>query len=469
MKKFVTLLLSLALILSLSMTSLMAYETGTLDQAYDLTRSYFQSKNRLTSMDEVISYESLNLEAEDMSEVYAISSNDIYSAGSTAKAVVTISLLGQNPNNYNGTNYVTMLEDYVNDDGSVTGTFGANEDIWVIYGLYVVDSKELDTAVDHFVATYKAEDLNYYESTWGEYTFTGHDLDTTGWAIAGLSLVNKTAYKDYIETSISGMKSLSADNADGSYADPYNGNTDTQASVLQGLLSYDHEGVLNDAYNINDINPFAYLLSFQLSDGSFGYGNTTETNAYATLDGARALGVYKNGHFLDKAKDSYEDAQALSVNLSTSIYTYNGKKKTPGVSVSVKGKTLTKGTDFTVKYASGRKKVGTYKITVTFINDYADLDDYILTMTIKPKKVTIKSIKKYKKKLTVKYKSAGKTVKYQIAYRKKGTSKWKYIKTKKLSYKIKKLKRKTNYQVKVRAYKGSIKGAWSKTKTVKTK
>ena len=166
---------------------------------------------------------------------------------------------------------------------------------------------------------------------------------------------------------------------------------------------------------------------------------------------------------------SYEATQEFSVSLSAVSYKYNGKKKTPSVTVVVKGETLTKGIDYTVKYASGRKKVGTYKVTVTFINNYDDLDSQVLTFTIKPKKVKIKTIKKYKKTLIVKYKSAGKTVKYKIAYREKGASKWQYAKTGKLQYKIKGLKRHTKYQIKVRAYKGSVKGAWSKVKTVKTK
>lgn len=61
-----------------------------------------------------------------------------------------------------------------------------------------------------------------------------------------------------------------------------------------------------------------------------------------------------------------------SVSLGATSYTYSGKAKTPSVTVkSPAGTKLVKGTDYTVKYASGRKAVGTYKVTVTGKGGYA--------------------------------------------------------------------------------------------------
>ena len=55
--------------------------------------------------------------------------------------------------------------------------------------------------------------------------------------------------------------------------------------------------------------------------------------------------------------------------------------------------------------------------------------------------------------------------------RKKGTKKWKKVKTKRAKRTIKKLKRKKRYQIQARAYKVVNKktyyGAWSKVKTSK--
>lgn len=61
-----------------------------------------------------------------------------------------------------------------------------------------------------------------------------------------------------------------------------------------------------------------------------------------------------------------------TVNLSASTYIYNGKAKKPAVTVkNTSGKTLVNGTDYRVSYASGRTKVGRYKVTVTFQGNYS--------------------------------------------------------------------------------------------------
>ncbi len=61
-----------------------------------------------------------------------------------------------------------------------------------------------------------------------------------------------------------------------------------------------------------------------------------------------------------------------TVKLSTTKYKYNKKVRTPGVTVKDSaGKTLKKNTDYTVSYPKGRKKVGTYKVKVTFKGKYS--------------------------------------------------------------------------------------------------
>ena len=61
-----------------------------------------------------------------------------------------------------------------------------------------------------------------------------------------------------------------------------------------------------------------------------------------------------------------------TVKLSASSFAYNGKAKTPTVTVKdSKGRTLKKNTDYTVKYSSGRKNIGTYTVTVTFKGNYS--------------------------------------------------------------------------------------------------
>ena len=60
-----------------------------------------------------------------------------------------------------------------------------------------------------------------------------------------------------------------------------------------------------------------------------------------------------------------------TVSLGATSYTYNGKVRKPSVTVkSPTGVKLVAGTDYSVKYASGRKAVGSYKVTVTGMGGY---------------------------------------------------------------------------------------------------
>lgn len=83
---------------------------------------------------------------------------------------------------------------------------------------------------------------------------------------------------------------------------------------------------------------------------------------------------------------------AASVSLSSSAFAYTGKKQTPKVTVkNAAGKVLAKDVDYTVKFASGCKKVGAYKVTVTGLNGYKN--GATKSFTIVPKgssKVTAK-------------------------------------------------------------------------------
>ena len=75
---------------------------------------------------------------------------------------------------------------------------------------------------------------------------------------------------------------------------------DTQSCVLEGLSTTGY---------ILDTNAYNYLLSYQNEDGTFNALNYNtfqlEPNAYASVEGARALGVINNGSFVLKARKDY--------------------------------------------------------------------------------------------------------------------------------------------------------------------
>ena len=166
-----------------------------------------------------------------------------------------------------------------------------------------------------------------------------------------------------------------------------------------------------------------------------------------------------------------------SAKLSGTTYTYNGKAKTPSVTVKdAAGKVLKKGTDYVVTYSSGRKKVGTYKVKITFKGNYSGTKT--LTFKINPAKTTVSKLTAGKKSITVAItKKSTQVTGYQIQY--STSKKFTNAKTKTISsykttkYTLKSLSAKKTYYVRVRTYKtvGKTKyySGWSTYKYVKTK
>ena len=144
-----------------------------------------------------------------------------------------------------------------------------------------------------------------------------------------------------------------------------------------------------------------------------------------------------------------------TVKLSTTSYTYNGKAKTPSVTVKdYNGKTLKKGTDYTVSYTNN-KKVGTATATVTFKGNYSGTKS--LNFTIKPKTTSLSKLTAGKKQLKVTWKKNSSVSGYQIQYstsKKFSSPKTVTVKGYKTTNKtIKSLKAKKTYYVRVRTYK----------------
>ena len=172
------------------------------------------------------------------------------------------------------------------------------------------------------------------------------------------------------------------------------------------------------------------------------------------------------------------DVQKISsITLSTTTYTYSGKVKTPSVIVKDAAGKKISSSEYTVKYATGRKNVGKYTVTVTLKNGAKNTVS--ASFRILPKKTSIKSLKKGKKSFTAKWtKQKTQVTGYQVQYSnsKKFTKK---VKTKTIksykttSKKVTKLSKKKTYYVRVRTYKKVGKttyhAAWSKVKKVKTK
>ena len=211
------------------------------------------------------------------------------------------------------------------------------------------------------------------------------------------------------------------------------------------------------------------------------YGNL-KTHTYKTTTTKATL--KKNGKTESKCtacgnvKSTTAINKVKTVKLSATEHTYTGKTITPSVTVKdSKGKTLKKGTDYTVSYPKKRKSVGKYTVTVTFKGNYSGSKK--LSFEIVPAKATLSKLTPGSKQLTATWKTVSGVTGYEVAYStsKKFTKKTtktvtiKKAKTKKTT--IKKLTKGKKYYVKVRAYKTvgktKIYGAYSAVKNVKVK
>jgi len=158
--------------------------------------------------------------------------------------------------------------------------------------------------------------------------------------------------------------------------------------------------------------------------------------------------------------------------------TYNGKVRKPTIKVTNNKGEIISRKYYTVTYPQGRKKVGTYKVKITFNGHYKGT--IYRAFKINPPKTYIMDLDGKSKAIKVKWKKkTAQTSGYQIRYSTSSSFKTKFTKTVKVKgygkndKTIKSLKKDKKYYVKVRTYK-IVDGKyyyspWSKKKTVKTK
>ncbi len=209
--------------------------------------------------------------------------------------------------------------------------------------------------------------------------------------------------------------------------------------------------------------------------------NTDYTVTYAS--GRKNAGTYKVtvkmiGKYSGTKTLTFKinPAKISSYKLSATSYTYDGKVKKPTVTVKNSSGTKLTTSSYTVTYASGRKNVGTYKVTIKGKGNYTGTKT--LTFKINPAKTTVSKLTAGKKSITVAItKKSTQVTGYQIQYSTSKTFSKATTKTissyKTTKYTLKSLSAKKTYYVRVRTYKkvGSTTyySGWSTYKYVKTK
>ena len=152
------------------------------------------------------------------------------------------------------------------------------------------------------------------------------------------------------------------------------------------------------------------------------------------------------------SKDAIDLSKAKISTIPDQIYT--GKSIKPALTVTYDGKTLTEGTDYSVKWKNN-KNPG--KATVTIKGKGNNKGEKTATFKILPKPVELSSLKAGKKSLTAKWKKGSKIDGYEIQYSLK--SNFKSAKKIEISgagtkkAEINSLKKKKTYYVRIRTYK----------------
>ena len=294
MKRIFTVLTSIALTFALSFSAAFAN-----DDAFLKSQNYLKTI-ALDSPDAVIAYEATGMEADYKADAllnnFKETDYTTASYGDIAKSIIAISLLGENPKDFNKINLVEILENRVQEDGTLTNDVngGCGATIWTLMALETVNSSKVKAVADKLSTM--AMDNGAY---WYEYKGQNADLDTTGWAMEALSVAGRSTYDAAISKAYTFVQSK-LKSTDGSYDIGWGGNADTQSCVLEGLSVA--------GYPL-DTNAYNYLLSYQNEDGTFNALNYNtfqlEPNAYASVEGARALGVINNGSFVLMARRDY--------------------------------------------------------------------------------------------------------------------------------------------------------------------
>ena len=386
------------------------------------------------------------------------------------------------------------------------------------YSTYVDDAKQI-------LKTYTTDTGAFYSYQYNDVNANSTALCAMAYAALG---DNDTAFSYY--------KNLVEGFEDTTGVFTYNGKSDVSATKQSYLaLTYFKESVGNAAYEHKEhvaknrtiaattskdgaivadcricgetfktVKTIARIKAVSLSSSSYTYDGSAKKPGVTVTDangakiassnysvaysnnvkkGTATVTVTFKGNYSGTVKKTFiiNPAKVSNVKLSSTSYTYNGKTKTPSVTVKdSKGRKLKKGTDYTVKYSSGRKNVGRYAVKVTFKGNYTG--SKTVYYYIVPKSTSISRVSALRKGFKLSWKkrktqTTGYQIQYSTSRKFKKAKAVNVSKNKTTSKYIKKLSSKKKYYVRVRTYKkvkinGKTKkvySSWSKTKTVKTR
>lgn len=129
-------------------------------------------------------------------------------------------------------------------------------------------------------------------------------------------------------------------------------------------------------YGEDDKGTYVELVNILLSVDQSEHDVENEIHDFSIKEVTKATLTY-NGKIVTKCKDcgQVSDTKIIyypkTISLSASSYNYDGKVKTPTVTVKGSDGNVISSGNYSVAYSSGRTNAGTYTVTVTFKNNYS--------------------------------------------------------------------------------------------------
>lgn len=312
MKKFISLIISLIV-----MTGIIVPVNGQSD-GLKKAQNYWLNNKKLSGLDAILTVEALGLDVEDSKNGFivdydftapvnsygeAIAYEDM-DCGYLSKSIMALTAMKINPAKFtlaNGStiDLVEILKSKIDEDGNVFYGSGNPESstVYTMYALSIVaPNYDFSKLGDKLAKMQLSNGCWGYNGAWG-----GPDI--TGWAVGALSLCGDT-YQSAIDKALTYFVSIQQN--DGAFVpnDEWSiANSNTQGCVVWGLLEYNADIIKNGVFK----NAYNSLMSFMLEDGSFAYkAGQDQSDSYATVQAALALGVYENGSLFTNIRNQYE-------------------------------------------------------------------------------------------------------------------------------------------------------------------
>ena len=233
---------------------------------------------------------------------------------------------------------------------------------------------------------------------------------------------------------------------------------------------HNHISIL-DLTRCEGLHPFATEAPVLMSDGTVCFGRIEDDSGdgfHVAIDPDTAL-IIDGKVVYGKLPESLAKAK-----VTAKAQVYSGKAKEPAVTVTLNGRTLSEGTDYTVNY-SNNVKIGKATVTVAGTGDYKGTAKG--SFVINPKAVSKLTLKAGKNQLAASWKKGVGGVGYELQYGLKksfaGAKKAKISKTATVRRTLKGLKAGKTYYIRIRAWKKvggkTYYSAWSGVKSAKVK